>query len=73
MVGVEGGVSGKADSRVIECVQFSESALTCSSIDGVTEIKCGENGHFDESEFDRGSEGVTMSVKETKFGPNFGL
>ena len=32
MVGVEGGSCSKTDSRVIECVQFGESALACGSI-----------------------------------------
>ena len=35
-VAVEGGICSKTDSRVIECVQFGESALAFSSIDTIT-------------------------------------
>lgn len=49
VVGVERGICGKADRRVIQCVQFSKSILTCKFINSVTS----DNGHFDESEFSR--------------------
>ena len=72
-MGIVRGVSGKTDSRMIECVQFSKSALTSCAIDGVTEIECGENCQFNESLFSRGSEGETMSIKETEFSPDLSL
>ena len=55
--------SGKADGRVIECVQFGESALTCCMIDSITKIKCRENGQFDESQFSRRGEGSQSTVE----------
>ena len=55
---------------MIERAQCGKSTPTGGSVDGVNEIKCGENGHFDESKFSRRSTGVMMSLKETKFGPN---
>ena len=69
-MGIEGGGNcRKTDSKEKECVQFGESAVACSSIDSITEIKCWENSHFDKGEFRRGSEGVAVAVKETVFGP----
>ena len=64
---VERGVSSKADSGVIDSVKFRESGFACSSIDSVTEIQSGENGHLDESKFGGRSEGVTISIEESKF------
>ena len=61
---VVGGVSGKADGGVINSVEFVKSALTWQSVDTVTEIECGEDGHFDKGEFSRGGESMPVSVEE---------
>ena len=67
------GICDEPDSRVIEGVEFGKSVLTCESIDSVTEVKCGKDGHLYQSEFSGGSESVTVSIKETEFGPDLGL
>ena len=66
VVSSEWSPCSKADGRMVEWVQFAESGVRCSSVDGVTVIKNGQDGHFDECVFGCMSEGGLIAVKEAQ-------
>ena len=51
MVSGERGASSKTDGGVVKNIQLLESGLRRHPVDGVTIIKNGQDGHFDQCMF----------------------
>ena len=51
MVSGERGTGGKADGGVVKSIQLLEGGLRCHPVDGITIIKNGQDGHFDQCMF----------------------
>lgn len=66
-------IGGKSDGRMVKNIQPLESTLTCRSINDVSVIQHGQDGHLNQGQFGSWGERGAITIEETKSRFKFSL